>query len=88
MAVNHSMPLATINGTLQSVSTLLTALACRTGRRRPERRLVARLGAFGLERFEQRRFFARLVGAGAAMDVERPPIEPGTEDVPAELAGA
>src|SRR5581483_5611002 len=37
---------------------------------RGKRRLVARLGALALERLEQRRLLARLVGARAAVDVD------------------
>jgi hypothetical protein len=49
---------------------------------RRERRLVARLRALAFERFEQR-LLARLVGAGAAVHVDRSRNRP---DVPAEEA--
>ncbi len=51
-----------------------------------ERRLVARLAALALDRFEERRLLAADVGAGAAaeLDVER---EAGAQDVRAEEAG-
>ena len=45
-----------------------------------EWRLDARLRAFALERFNQRCFLARLVGAGAPMDVDLA-IEAGAENV-------
>ena len=75
-----------IGGTLQSVSTLLTAVghAVEADDRR-KRRLDARLRALAFERLDERGLFARFVGAGAAVDVDVA-VEAGAEDVLAEVA--
>src|SRR5712691_4397048 len=52
---------------------------------RGKRRLEPRLRALPFERFDERRLLARLVRAGAAVDVDVA-VEPAAEDVAAEKA--
>ena len=83
---NHSAPFIRIDGRLQSVSTLLTAVGQLyrpdDGR---ERRLDARLRALPFQRLDERRLLSGFVRAGAAMN-DDVAVEAGAEDVLADVS--
>jgi hypothetical protein len=84
IATNHSAPFTRISGhvgeRLDIVDDRRAAVETDDGR---ERRPQARLGALALERLQERRLLARLVGAGAAVHVDLA-VVPAAQDVRAQ----